>query len=74
MWPALGLSAGAIAGTLNTVSACPADSTQTLLLELLNERQQFPEANPSAGFPGHLVLALMHREKNEQGTEQGHSP
>lgn len=66
MWPALGLSASAISGTLSTVSACPADSTQILLLELLDERQQFPEADPSTGFPGRLVLALMHREKNEQ--------
>lgn len=59
MQPAWGLSADAILGTLSTVRVCRTHSTQILLLELLHERQLFPLANPSPGFPGHLVLALM---------------
>ena len=51
MWLPQGLSAGAISGTLSTVSACPTNGMHILFLELLNERQQFPEAKPSPWVP-----------------------
>lgn len=46
-----GLSAHAISGALSAVTARPASGTQILFLELLNERQQFPEANPGPWVP-----------------------
>ena len=46
-----GLPAGAISGTLSAVSAHPANTRQILFLELLNERQQFPEVKPGPWVP-----------------------
>lgn len=58
MWPALGLSAGAIPETFSTISVHPLDGTWFQLLELLNARQLFPEATRSLGFPGPLILGF----------------
>lgn len=43
-------------------------------LSCLIRGNNFQRQTLAPGFPGHLVLALMHQEKNEQGPEQGHSP
>lgn len=52
-------------------SKCPPTTACTsLFLELLNERQQFPEAKLSPWVPGHLVLGSDAPRENEQGTKQ----